>query len=145
MILAEVISDMNSNYENRKHGGYSQIGNMQKKMLEAFSSLGTENIFASDVYLPAGQRIEPGSLEGLRKVVEMLEKKEMPLDLEKEEPSNRVSEPDYMDGPVNTAPEIDYFKEKKVTPDYEKRKSEPMDDYTTKKEAEDIPVKKRSR
>lgn len=69
MILAEVISDMNSNYENRKHGGYSQIGNMQKKLFEAFPMVGSENIFASDVYLPVGQKIEPGSLESLREIV----------------------------------------------------------------------------
>ena len=70
MVLAEVISDMNSNYENRKHGGYSQIENMQRKMLEAFPEIGLENFFASDVYLPAGQKIEPGSLESLKAVVE---------------------------------------------------------------------------
>ena len=65
-MLAEVISDMNSNYENRKHGGYSQIGNMQAKMLEAYPQIGAENFFADEYYFPLGQKIEPGTLENLK-------------------------------------------------------------------------------
>ena len=68
-MLAEVISDMNSNYENRKHGGNSQVFSMEEKMLSAFPEIGIENIFASEVYLPLGQRIEPGTLEQLKSVV----------------------------------------------------------------------------
>lgn len=70
MVLAEVISDMNSNYENRKHGGYSHVFDMQEKMFSAFPQVGIENIFASELYLPIGQKIEPGSLENLKVVVE---------------------------------------------------------------------------
>ncbi len=69
MVLAEVISDMNSNYENRKHGGYSHVFDMQEKMLSTFSKIGIENIFASEMYLPIGQKIEPGSLERLKETV----------------------------------------------------------------------------
>ena len=69
MVLAEVISDMNSNYENRKHGGYSHVFDMQEKMLSTFSEIGIENIFASEIYLPIGQKIEPGSLERLKETV----------------------------------------------------------------------------
>ena len=36
MVLAEVISDMNSNYENRKHGGNSMVFGIQEKMFSAF-------------------------------------------------------------------------------------------------------------
>ena len=70
MGLAEVISDMNSNYENRKHGGYSHVFDMQEKMLSIFPEVGIENIFASEMYLPIGQKIEPASLEKLKEVVE---------------------------------------------------------------------------
>ena len=70
MVLAEVISKMNSNYENRKHGGSSMVFNMQEKMLSAFPQVGIENIFASDLYLPVGQRIEPGTLESLKMAVQ---------------------------------------------------------------------------
>ena len=69
MVLADVISDMNSNYENRKHGGNSQIFGMQEKMFTAFPGIGVENIFASEMYLPMGQRIEPGTLESLKVAV----------------------------------------------------------------------------
>ena len=68
-MLAEVISDMNSNYENRKHGGNSQVFSMEEKMLSAFPEIGIENIFASEVYLPVGQKIEPGTLEQLKTIV----------------------------------------------------------------------------
>ena len=47
-MLAEVISDMNSSYENRKHGGYSQIGNMQAKILESFPQIGADTFFADE-------------------------------------------------------------------------------------------------
>lgn len=70
MVLAEVISDMNSNYENRKHGGYSHVFDMQEKMFSAFPQVGVENIFASELYLPIGQKIEPGSLEKLKVAVD---------------------------------------------------------------------------
>lgn len=70
MVLAEVISDMNSNYENRKHGGYSQVFGMQEKMFLAFPQVGIENIFSSELYLPFGQKIEPGSLEKLKMAVD---------------------------------------------------------------------------
>lgn len=70
MVLAEVINDMNSNYENRKHGGYSHVFDMQEKMFAAFPSIGVENIFASEMYLPIGQKIEPGTLEKLKVVVD---------------------------------------------------------------------------
>ena len=66
MVLAEVINDMNSNYETRTHGGYSKMFDMQGKMLEAFPQIGVENVFASEVYLPAGQKYEPESLEKLK-------------------------------------------------------------------------------
>ncbi len=70
MVLAEVISDMNSNYENRKHGGYSQVFDMQTKIFTAFPQVGVENVFASELYLPIGQKIEPGSLEKLKVTLE---------------------------------------------------------------------------
>lgn len=66
MVLADLINDMNSNYENRKHGGYSHVFDMQEKMLTAFPQVGIENIFASEMYLPIGQKIEPGTLESLK-------------------------------------------------------------------------------
>ena len=70
MVLAEVINDMNSNYENRKHGGYSHVFDMQEKMFSAFPGVGVENIFASELYLPIGQKIEPGTLESLKALVD---------------------------------------------------------------------------
>lgn len=69
MVLAEVISDMNSNYENRKHGGNSMVFSMQEKVFASFPEVGIENIFASEVYLPVGQKIEPGTLESLKVAV----------------------------------------------------------------------------
>lgn len=73
MVLAEVISDMNSNYENRKHGGNSMVFSIQEKMFSAFPQVGVENIFVSEGYLPIGQRIEPGTLEALKEVVNEFE------------------------------------------------------------------------
>ena len=66
MVLADVINNMNSNYENRKHGGSSHVFDMQEKMFTAFPEIGVENIFASEMYLPIGQKIEPGTLENLK-------------------------------------------------------------------------------
>ncbi len=65
MVLAQINSDMNSNYENRKHGGYSKIGHMQYKMIKSFPQIGMENIFEYEYYFPYGQKIEPGQLEKL--------------------------------------------------------------------------------
>ena len=73
MVLAEVISDMNSNYENRKHGGNSMVFGIQEKIFSAFPEVGVENIFASEIYLPIGQRVEPGTLEALKEVVSEFE------------------------------------------------------------------------
>ncbi len=70
MVLAELINDMNSNYENRKHGGNSHVFDMQEKLFTSFPQVGVENIFASDIYLPIGQKIEPGTLESLKNVTE---------------------------------------------------------------------------
>ncbi len=67
-MLIEVISDMNSSYENRKHGGYSQIAEMQMKMLEAYPQIGLENFYTEEYYFPIGQKIEPGTLENLKMV-----------------------------------------------------------------------------
>lgn len=69
MILAEVINDMNSSYENRKHGGNSQIFSMQEKMISNFGNIGIENFFDSEMYLPIGQKIEPGTLERLKAAI----------------------------------------------------------------------------
>ena len=69
MVLADVINNMNSNYENRKHGGSSHVFDMQEKMFTAFSEIGVENIFASKMYLPIGQKIEPGTLESLKSAI----------------------------------------------------------------------------
>lgn len=69
MVLADVINKMNSNYENRKHGGDSHVFDMQEKVFSAFPEVGVENIFASEVYLPIGQKIEPGTLESLKAAV----------------------------------------------------------------------------
>lgn len=69
MVLAEVIKGMNSNYENRKHGGYSQIAVMQSKLFEAYPNVGVENLFTSEFYFPIGQKMEPGSLEMLKATV----------------------------------------------------------------------------
>ena len=69
MVLADLINDMNSNYENRKHGGNSQVFSMQGKILAAFPEIGVENLFVSEAYLPLGQRIEPGTLESLKVAV----------------------------------------------------------------------------
>ncbi len=70
MVLAEVINDMNSNYETKAHGEYSTVFDMQGKMLEAFLlQIGVENVFASEVYLPAGQKYKPESLERLKNQV----------------------------------------------------------------------------
>ena len=68
-MLAEVISDMNSNYENRKHGGNSQVFSMEEKMLSALSEIGIENIFASAVHVQLSEKIESGTLEHLKSVV----------------------------------------------------------------------------
>ena len=65
-MLAEVISDMNSNYENRKHGGNSQVFSIEEKIISSFPQIGLENVFAEEFYLPVGQRIEPGTLEALK-------------------------------------------------------------------------------
>ncbi len=70
MVLADIINDMNSNYENRKHGGASHVFDMQEKMFAAFPSVGVENIYAEEFYLPLGQRIEPGTLESLKIMVQ---------------------------------------------------------------------------
>ena len=69
MVLAEVISDMNSNYENRKHGGYSKIGQMQEDLFNAFPEVGLENIFPEESYFPIGEKIEVGSLESLKETI----------------------------------------------------------------------------
>ena len=45
MVLADVINNMNSNYENRKHGGNSHVFDMQEKIFSAFPEIGVENIF----------------------------------------------------------------------------------------------------
>ena len=66
MVLADVINDMNSNYGNRKHGGNSHVFDMQEKIFSAFPKIGVENIFASEMYLPIGQKFEPGTLESLK-------------------------------------------------------------------------------
>ncbi len=73
MVLAEVISDMNSNYENRKHGGNSMVFSIQEKMFSAFPEVGVENVFVSENYLPIGQRFEPGTLEALKEAVNEFE------------------------------------------------------------------------
>lgn len=77
MVLAEVIGDMNSNYENRKHGGNSMVFSIQEKMFSAFPEVGVENIFASENYLPVGQRIEPGTLNALKDVVKEFEEQKV--------------------------------------------------------------------
>ena len=63
MTLIEINSNMNSNYENRKHGGYSKIGEIQLHVLESFPQVGIENIFDNSAYFPFAQKIEPGQLE----------------------------------------------------------------------------------
>ena len=73
MVLAEVISDMNSNYENRKHGGNSMVFSIQEKMFSAFPEVGVENVFVSEYYLSIGQRFEPGTLEALKEAVNEFE------------------------------------------------------------------------
>ena len=73
MVLAEVISDMNSNYENRKHGGNSMVFSIQEKIFSAFPQVGIENIFVSENYLPIGQRFERGTLEALKEAVNEFE------------------------------------------------------------------------
>ena len=66
MVLADVINNMNSNYENRKHGGNSHVFDMQEKIFSAFPEIGLENIFASEMYLPFVLIYDPGSLESLK-------------------------------------------------------------------------------
>lgn len=72
-MLAEVISDMNSNYENRKHGGNSQVFSIEEKIISSFPQIGLENVFAEEFYLPVGQRIEPGTLEALKVTINEFE------------------------------------------------------------------------
>lgn len=73
--MLEVISEMNSNYEARKHGEYSKIGLLQKEVLEKFPEVGIENIFVSEAYMPLGQKLEPNSLEVLQETVKTIESK----------------------------------------------------------------------
>lgn len=67
MSLIDVVSRMNSNFENRKHGGCSIIGQMQVDLFNDFPEVGLENIFSEKSYFPIGEKIEAGSLESLRK------------------------------------------------------------------------------
>lgn len=67
MSLIDVVSSMNSNFENRKHGGYSKIGRMQEDLFNDFPEVGLENIFSEEFYFPIGEKIEVGSLESLKK------------------------------------------------------------------------------
>ena len=48
----------------------SHVFDMQEKLFSAFPMIGVENIFASEIYLPIGQRIEPGSLDSLKTVID---------------------------------------------------------------------------
>lgn len=68
MSLVEIINDMNSNFENRKHGGVSTIGNLQYNILVNFG-VEKENYFTSPLYFPAGEKIEEGSLDKLSELV----------------------------------------------------------------------------
>ena len=67
MSLIDVVSSMNGNFENRKHGGYSNIGQMQEDFFKAFPEVGLENIFPEVSYFPIGEKIDGGSLESLKK------------------------------------------------------------------------------
>ena len=69
MSLIDVISSMNSNFENRKHGGYSKIGQMQEDFFNDFPEVGLENIFPEESYFPIGEKIEVGSLESLKETI----------------------------------------------------------------------------
>lgn len=69
MSLVEIINDMNSNFENRKHGEHSQIGNMQYNFINGFPNVEKENYFTSPLYFPAGEKIEDGSLDKLSELV----------------------------------------------------------------------------
>ena len=69
MSLIDVVSRMNSNFENRKHGGCSIIGQMQAAFFDAFPEVGLENIFSEEFYFPIGEKIEGGSLESLKETI----------------------------------------------------------------------------
>ena len=69
MSLIDVVSSMNSNFENRKHGGYSKIGQMQEGLFNDFPEVGLENIFPEESYFPIGEKIEVGSLESLKETI----------------------------------------------------------------------------
>lgn len=69
MSLIDVVRSMNSNFENRKHGGYSEIGRMQEDLFNDFPEVGLENIFSEKVYFPIGEKIEGGSLESLKETI----------------------------------------------------------------------------
>ena len=69
MSLIDVVNSMNSNFENRKHGGYSKIGQMQEDLFNDFPEVGLENIFPEESYFPIGEKIEVGSLESLKETI----------------------------------------------------------------------------
>lgn len=69
MSLIEVVNSMNGNFENRKHGGYSIIGQMQEDFFNAFPEVGLENIFFEKFYFPIGEKIDEGSLESLKNAI----------------------------------------------------------------------------
>ena len=69
-MLIEVNNNMNSNFESRKHGEYSQIGKLQEQILEHYPEVGLENIYTENYYFPVGQKIEKESLERLKVIVQ---------------------------------------------------------------------------
>ena len=69
MSLIDVVNSMNSNFENRKHGGYSKIGQMQEDLFNDFPEVGLENIFPEVSYFPIGEKIDGGSLESLKETI----------------------------------------------------------------------------
>ena len=65
----DILEAMNSNLENRKHGGYSQIGNMQADFLKMFPNVETYNFMNREEYFPESQKFMPGSFDELNKLI----------------------------------------------------------------------------
>ena len=61
-----LVFEMNTNYENRKHGGESNIGGLQLSFMQAYPSVDLCNYFDSEAYFPLGERFISGSFEGLK-------------------------------------------------------------------------------
>ena len=66
-----LLYEMNTNYENRKHGGKSNIGSLQFSFMQAYPSVDLCNYFDSEAYFPLGEKFVSGSFEELKKALSL--------------------------------------------------------------------------